>query len=118
MNPSLFLHSNNKFIGVVRNPYERIIAAYVDGLYWIGLSAWIDEIKPLSQVETYKGADYIITLENWEQDLHHQKIVVNDPSPLPTTRRVSNYQRWYSKELLKQVNPIVQPDLDRWGYSF
>lgn len=118
MNPSLFLHSNNKFIGVVRNPYERLIAAYIDGLYWIGLPEWIDEIKPLSQVETYKGADYIITLENWKQDLHHQKIVVNDPSPLPTTRRINDYQRWYSKELLKKVKSIVQPDLDRWGYSF
>jgi len=118
MNPSLFLHSNNKFIGVVRNPYERIVHAYIHGLYWIGLPEWLDETSILSQVETYKGADYIITLENWEQDLKHQKIKVNDPSPLPTTNIVRDYQRWFDKELLKKVKPLVQPDLDRWGYSF
>ena len=64
----LILKTNNKTIGVVRNPFHKAIADYYASLNYIGFDKWI-MILPPQQVSLYKDCDYIIRYESWKQDL-------------------------------------------------
>ena len=51
MNQSLYLESDNKLIGVIRNPYERAVSLYKLSYYWIGFDKWLLEENPATFIE-------------------------------------------------------------------
>jgi hypothetical protein len=118
MNQSLYLEYDNGSIGVIRNPYERIVALYRSSWDWIGFDKWIDKSNLQSQAELYKGCDQIITLEHWEQDLIALDIVPKNSSILMEQTIANDYRRWYTNKSLNMTAELVKPDLDTYGYSY
>jgi hypothetical protein len=119
MNQSLYLEYDNGSIGVIRNPYERLVALYRGSWKWTGFDNWIKESKLQSQVELYKDCDMIITLENWEQDLIALNIEqVTNSSILMEQTIAEDYRRWYTDKSLNMTAELVKPDLVTYGYSY
>ena len=119
MNQSLFLESDSKTIGVVRNPYERIVALYRSSWDWIGFDKWIKKSNLQSQANLYKDCDIIITLENWEQDLIALNMEqVTNSSILMEQTIAKDYRRWYTNKSLDMTALLVKPDLDTYGYTY
>ena len=67
MSQSLFLTCDDKSIGVVRNPYERVVTEYFYSFNYIGFDNWVTEFTPPPQVELYKDCDYIVNYSDWQQ---------------------------------------------------
>ena len=82
MNQSLLLHYDNKTIGVVRNPYERVVNLYMESLDYIGLDNWIAKYPPEKQVVLYKNCDHLVRFEAWEDELKFAKLHPKDTSIL------------------------------------
>ena len=119
MNQSLYLEYDSGTIGVIRNPYERLVALYRNSWDWIGFDKWIEKSNLLSQVELYKECNEIITLEHWEQDLIALKIdEVTNSSILMEQKIAEDYRRWYTNKSLNMTAVLVKPDLDTYGYSY
>ena len=64
----LIIKDKNNTIGVVRNPYERVVTEYFYSFNYIGFDKWVTECTPKPQVELYKDCDYIINFNDWEQE--------------------------------------------------
>ena len=118
MNQSLYLEYDSGTIGVIRNPYERLVALYRNSWDWIGFDKWIEKSNLLSQVELYKECNEIITLEHWEQDCIALDIEPIDSSILMKQTISNDYRRWYTNKSLILVAKIIKPDLDTYGYSY
>jgi hypothetical protein len=119
MNQSLYLEYDNGSIGVIRNPYERLVALYRSSWDWIGFDKWINKSKLQSQVELYKDCDQIITLEHWEQDLIALDLGdIKNSSILMEQTIAEDYRRWYTNKSLNMTAELVKPDLDTYGYSY
>ena len=69
---SLILQCDNETIGVVRNPYERIVSLYIQSLDYIGMDAWVDKSTPELQTVLYKDCDHIVRFEAWKEELNFQ----------------------------------------------
>tara|TARA_B100001123_G_C15105789_1_gene945417 strand:+ start:585 stop:941 length:357 start_codon:yes stop_codon:yes gene_type:complete len=118
MNQSLFLEYDNGTIGVVRNPYERLVSLYRDSWDYIGFDKWIDKSNLKSQVELYSDCANIITLEHWEQDLIALDIEPKNSSILMEQTISADYKRWYTNKSLLIVARLIKPDLDTYGYTY
>jgi len=119
MNQSLYLEYDKGTIGVIRNPYERVVALYRSSWDWIGFEKWIDKSNLQSQVDLYKECNEIITLENWEQDLIALGIdEVTNSSILMEQKIAEDYRRWFTNKSLDMTALLVKPDLETYGYSY
>ena len=47
----LIIKDKNNTIGVVRNPYERVVTEYFYSFNYIGFDKWVTECTPKPQVE-------------------------------------------------------------------
>jgi|SRR6056300_815826 hypothetical protein len=98
---------------IVRNPYERLVALYLDSWVKIGFGPWLESqnIKPQADLI---GKNSVIHLENLEEELSIREL---DPSGFKDIPKVTeHWQRWYDDVLLEQVEPIVKKDLLTFGY--
>ncbi len=118
MNQSLFLESDSGNIGVIRNPYERLVSLYRDSWDYCGFDIWVgkSDIKP--QVELYRDCKYIISLEHWEQDILGLGIEPKNSSILTEQTISDDYKRWYTNKSLLVCVRLIKPDLDTYGYSY
>ena len=53
MSQPLLLTCDNKTIGVVRNPFERVVTEYFYSFNYIGFDKWITKFTPTPQVELF-----------------------------------------------------------------
>ena len=53
MSQPLLLNCDNHSIGVVRNPFERVVTEYFYSFNYIGFDKWATEFTPTPQVELY-----------------------------------------------------------------
>ena len=119
MNQSSLIQIGKFKVGIIRNPYERIIHEYKESWDWIGLADWIykTELKP--QCELYKDCDTVVCLENWESDFRMLDLTPNKNSMNKLYKHYSeDYRRWYSQDMKELVHHIVLPDLQTYGYRF
>ena len=114
----LILKTNNKTIGVVRNPYHKAIADYYASLNYIGFDKWIHKSMPPQQVSLYKNCDYIIRYESWKQDLEELKLHPKDTSILDDVKIITDWQRWYTIKSKNYVAVLYKDDITTYGYTF
>ena len=119
MNQTILLDISDKQIGIVRNPYERIITLYRDSWDWIGLEKWLQKSIIEPQCELYKDCDAVVTLESWKDDFKSLGITPDKNSIELLYKHYSeDYRRWYGQNLKDIVRPIVLLDLSTYGYRF
>ena len=117
MNQSLYLESDNKLIGIVRNPYERVVTLYKFSYYWIGFDKWLVEEEPESQTSLYEDCDHIVHLEDWRNELELLGVPTNN-SFLEKEWISTDYKRWYTVKSLNLVTQLYKEDINRFGYSY
>ena len=114
----LILKTNNKTIGVVRNPYHKAIADYYASLNYIGFDKWIHESMPPQQVSLYKNCDYIIRYESWEQDLKDLNLHPKDTSILESLKVNQDWKNWYTLRTRTMIAELYHNDIVTYGYSY
>tara|TARA_B110000211_G_C13781172_1_gene421980 strand:+ start:296 stop:652 length:357 start_codon:yes stop_codon:yes gene_type:complete len=117
MNQSLFLVSDKISIGVIRNPYERVITEYHNSINYIGLDKWLNENKMPLQKAMYKDCDILIRLEDWEHELEEQNLVVKDTSILDNLFVAPMWEQWYTLSTQSSVALVYKEDITTFGYS-
>ena len=117
MSQSLYLELDNKLIGVIRNPYERVVSLYKLSYYWIGFDKWLLEEKPETQCSLYEDCDYLIRLENWQEELDKLGVPTNN-SFLKKVWVSTDYKRWYTVKSLNLVTQLYHEDIKRFGYRY
>jgi len=115
---SLILQYKNETIGVVRNPYERIIALYQQSFNFIGLDNWLDKYKPELQTVLYKDCDHLIRFEAWKQELEFYNLDVKDTSILKDEEVTMMWDSWYTLKTKSYVYELYRKDITVYGYSF
>ena len=110
--------TNNKTIGVTRNPYERVVSLYMLSLDYIGLDKWIDKHKPIMQTEQFASCDYLIRFENWEQELLDLEVDVIDKSEVEKSIEVYDRKGWYTVNTRSHVAELYHNDIITYGYSY
>ena len=120
MKQTILIELSNKQIGIVRNPYERIITLYRDSWNWIGLEKWLSKAHIQPQCTLYKDYDGIVRLEEWRSDFADLGLQVPDKKYMKYLHKKysTDYTRWYGTNLKDMVAPLVKPDLDTYGYRF
>ena len=114
----LILKTNNKTIGVVRNPFHKAIADYYASLNYIGFDKWIYEFTPKQQTDLYKDCDYIIRYESWEQDLKDLKLHPKDTSILDDVKEIDGWRNWYTLHTRTTIGVLYKEDIITYGYSY
>ena len=114
----LILKTNNKTIGVVRNPYHKAIADYYASLNYIGFDKWIHKSMPPQQVSLYKDCDYIIRYESWKQDLKELKLHPKDTSILESLKVNQDWRNWYTLRTRTMIAELYHNDIVTYGYSY
>lgn len=113
------LTDSDKNIGIVRNPFERVISLYKASWGYSTLAQWLDSNEITPQCELYKDCDAVITLESWKTDSEALGITPDkDILTKLESMYSSDYKRWYGEELKKRIEAIAQSDLDTYGYRF
>lgn len=119
MNQTSLIEIDNYKIGIIRNPYERIITEYKGSWDWIGLENWLKKEALQPQCELFRDCDTVVCLENWEVDFRMLDLTPDENSMNKLSKNYSeDYRRWYSEEMKSLVDQIVRPDLDTYGYRF
>jgi|TARA_B110000240_G_C13175977_1_gene315661 hypothetical protein len=119
MRQSIYIELGDKKIGVVRNPYERVVNLYRESWNWCGFEKWLAKAEILSQTEVYRDCIFVVTLESWESDFKALGITPDKKSmELLYKKYSSDYRRWYDTSLKDMITPIAQTDLDTYGYRF
>lgn len=119
MKQSICIEVDDCTIGVVRNPYERVITLYRESWDWIGLEDWVRRTNIQLQSDVYKDCHAVVCLETWEADFKALGITPDKKSMELLYKKYStDYKRWYGTNLLNIISPIVQQDLDTYGYRF
>ena len=114
----MILYDKDKSIGVVRNPYERIVAMYMQSFDFIGLDNWIEKYKPVTQVELLKNCDYIIRFEAWKEELKFYNLHPKDTSILEDEKETMMWDNWYTMRTKTLVYKLYRKDIETYGYSF
>ena len=114
----LILKTNNKTIGVVRNPYHKAIADYYASLNYIGFDKWIYEFTPKQQTDLYKDCDYIIRLEAWERALKDLDLTPEDTSILESIKVVYDWKSWYTLRTRTIIAQLYHNDITTYGYTY
>ncbi len=118
MNHALLLTCDNKSIGVIRNPYERVVTEYFYSFNYIGFDKWLTDHAPKSQVELYKDCDYIVNFNDWQQELKEFKLHPKDTSILDDVKIIEDWRRWYTIKSKTYVAVLFKDDIMTYGYSF
>jgi len=117
--PIILIEIDDSKIGVIRNPYERIIHLYRESWDWVGLEAWIEKSTIKPQAELIQDLDGFVTLEHWQDDFDALELTPPKNSMNKLYKYYSeDYRRWYGQNLKTLVRPIVLPDLETFGYRF
>jgi hypothetical protein len=98
MRQSIYIELGDKKIGVVRNPYERVVNLYRESWNWCGFEKWLAKAE-----SDFKALG--ITPDKKSMELLYKKYS-------------SDYRRWYDTSLKDMITPIAQTDLDTYGYRF
>ena len=114
----LILKTNNKTIGVVRNPFHKAIADYYASLNYIGFDRWIHESMPPQQVSLYKDCDYIIRYESWKHDLKYLDLHPKDTSILESLKVNEDWRTWYTLRTRTIIAELYLKDITTYGYSY
>ena len=118
MSKSSWIELDNDKVGIVRNPYERIINLYKESWDWVGLETWLEKTKIEPQCELFKGKQ-TVCLEDWQVDFDALDLSPDKNSMNKLYKHYSeDYRRWYSEEMKSLVHQIVLPDLHTYGYRF
>ena len=119
MNESFWIEIDTLKVGILRNPYERVIHLYKESWDWIGLEKWLEKVALQPQCELFRDCDAVVCLENWEADFRMLDLTPSENSMNKLSKNYSeDYRRWYSEEMKSLVDQIVRPDLDTYGYRF
>ena len=89
----LILKDNKNKIGVVRNPYERVVTEYFYSFNYIGFDKWLTQFTPAPQVELYKNCDIIINFNDWQKELQELNLQPKDTSILDDVKIITDWQR-------------------------
>ena len=116
MNLSLCLESDKGKIGVVRNPYERLVTAYYQSLNYIGFDKWLEQQDIPTQISLYKDCQYLIRFENWQRELDDLEIGSVDTSLLRGEYVIPMWDRWYTMKTMTLVTELYQDDIRTYGY--
>lgn len=114
----LILQYENETIGVVRNPYERLIALYIQSFEFIGLDNWIDKYKPELQSVMYKDCQHLIRFEAWKEELKFHNLHPKDTSILDDEEVTMMWDKWYTLNTKTHVYELYHTDITKYGYSF
>lgn len=114
----LILQYENETIGVVRNPYERLIALYIQSFDFIGLDNWIDKYKPELQSVMYKDCQHLIRFEAWEEELKFHNLHPKDTSILDDEEVTLMWDKWYTLRTKTHVYELYAADIEKYGYSY
>lgn len=117
MNLSLCLECDKGTVGIIRNPYERLITGYMQSLNYIGFDAWIHESKIPTQVSLYKDCDYLIRFEDWKNELDKLDLGEVDVSVLDGQKVYAHWKSWYTIRTITHVTEQYQEDITRFGYT-
>jgi len=119
VNESFWVEIDTLKVGILRNPYERVIHLYKESWDWVGLEEWIEKTTITSQLELSKECDVVVCLESWEDDFKSLGITPDKNSMNKLCKHYSeDYRRWYGQNLKTLVRPIVVQDLTTFGYRF
>lgn len=115
---SLILKCDNETIGVVRNPYERIVSLYIQSLDYIGMDAWVDKSTPELQTVLYKDCDHIVRFEAWKEELIFSNLHPKDTSILQDETVQPMWERWYTLRSRQHIYELYREDIKVYGYSY
>jgi len=118
MNQSLLLNYDNKSIGVVRNPYERLVALYMQSFDFIGFDKWVLKNRPELQTVLYKDCDFLIRFEAWQEELKFHDLHPKDTSILQDEQITMMWDNWYTIKSKTLVYGLYHRDIETYGYSF
>lgn len=114
----MILHCEGETIGVVRNPYERVVSMYMASLDYIGLDNWLDKSTPITQVELFKDCDHIVRFESWKHELNFANLHPKDISILQDEMVQPMWERWYTLRTKQHVYELYREDITVYGYNF
>ena len=113
----LILKTDNKTIGIVRNPFEKVVSDYYASLNYIGFEKWITKQTPEYQTLLYKNCDYIVRLERLEYDLKDLDIQPKDTSILRSVKVIHDWKSWYTLNTRTIVAGLYHNDIITYGYT-
>jgi len=106
-------------IGLVRNPYERLVTEYKDSWNYCGFEQWIRESDIQPQSVVLQDCDAVVSVESWETDFAALGLTPDkDILDKLMLKYSTDYRRWYGTACLDAASSIVQSDLDTYGYRF
>jgi hypothetical protein len=112
------LGTGTKTVGVVRNPYERVIALYRAAWMPIGIRKWTLMQDFKSQKELYKSCDDIISYSGWMEELNELNPIHPDTSQVERVEISKDFRSWYDWELKEIVDKFAIEDCEEYGYTF
>ena len=114
----MILKYEEQSIGIVRNPYERLVSMYFQSLNYIGFDKWIEENTPEKQIVLYKDCDILVRFEAWENELNFHNLHPKDTSILQDESITPMWDRWYTIKTKTLVYRLYYEDIETYGYSF
>ena len=114
----MILSYQDETIGIIRNPYERVVSAYFKSLNYKGLDLWVKENPLQLQTEMYQECDHLVRLEAWEEELKFKNLHPKDTSILSSEEITPMWDRWYTLKTKTLVYLMYQKDIETYGYSF
>ena len=118
MNQNLLLNCDNQKIGVVRNPYERAVTEYFYDLNYIGFDRWLIKHSPTLQTTLYHKCDYIVSFEDWKNELSNLDLHPKDTSILEGVKPIADWRRWYTMKSKTLVTKLYWDDIKTFGYRY
>ena len=114
----LILKDNKNKIGVVRNPYERVVTEYFYSFNYIGFDKWLTQFTPAPQVELYKNCDIIINFNDWQKELQELNLQPKDTSILDDVKEIDGWRNWYTLHTRTTIGVLYKEDIITYGYSY
>ena len=108
-------------VGVVRNPYERLVALYIASFEYIGFKEWLNKYMSelSSQVSLYSDHDWVVPLDSWMYELNEMNVQHPDTSQVVLAPAViEEFECYYDSELRDLVASLVLDDCTTYGYTF